>query len=469
MRSGLLIILLLFFFNCSSNLLDFTNPVVNAVTPQPGAFFIPTNTAVTINFSESMNRSSVRSSTILSKNSEDIFCVFSWQQHKLFLEPEQGLETGKKYNVILNTDVKDKAGNHLRQEYTFCFYTRGPMGRLRLISNNIKQYYNFIQQKTNLVFYFSRELDPHQEKNNIFTISPALNGECSIVSNRFIFHPCFSYENNTRYKVLIAARCCSRGYTPLLKNQTFYFHTGTGESGAKLKGISTARRKISNTNYLCFSNMENTLRTDSKLVFIFSGCMNLTTAGAGISFTPDISGYFSRPLSNILQYNPAAKLVYGIRYKIKLTPELKSCNDVPLNKETNFYLKTENRLDSRLVLNTLSKFNGTRLTSSNINNINTASNHTSLLYLTFTHPAQSAMDITTVYDNLVFSLQNGSNASYSGQLAAVSKNNNVLKLKIINIAPGNHYQLKIQGGESGLMNINGNHLENDHYFIIRYK
>jgi hypothetical protein len=107
-------------------------PQVLLTTPAPGAIDVPTNTALTVTFSESLNSISVNPSTVQLFDTADnlvpVTVSYTPGSFSFTITPTQGLQPGQAYTVVLRGGeslprIFDTTGTPLAVDYTWSFTT----------------------------------------------------------------------------------------------------------------------------------------------------------------------------------------------------------------------------------------------------------------------------------------------------------------------------------------------------------
>lgn len=97
-------------------------PTVTLTNPADGEEGVPANTSITIRFSHRMNETSVGNSISISGTQiGDLWSTTDGTT--FFVLPSQDLENGTVYEVVITTEARDIAGQHLSDTHTFRFTT----------------------------------------------------------------------------------------------------------------------------------------------------------------------------------------------------------------------------------------------------------------------------------------------------------------------------------------------------------
>ena len=99
-------------------------PVVSSTVPTDGAFGVPLNQVVTVNFNEEMNPSTInQSSIVISVAGVTVPGTVSYSGNSATFTPTSRLSTNTLYTGRVTTAVKDVAGNALQTDYIWTFTT----------------------------------------------------------------------------------------------------------------------------------------------------------------------------------------------------------------------------------------------------------------------------------------------------------------------------------------------------------
>jgi len=99
---------------------DVTPPEVVTVFPEPGAEEVPSHTAISVTFSEPMDRSSVERAFSISP---EVSGKLGWEGNTLTFTPDNRLSYLITYHVVISTEARDRAGNALPEPYSWTFTT----------------------------------------------------------------------------------------------------------------------------------------------------------------------------------------------------------------------------------------------------------------------------------------------------------------------------------------------------------
>ncbi|RKY83456.1 hypothetical protein DRQ11_13040, partial [candidate division KSB1 bacterium] len=107
--------------SADTGIMDRTPPIVTDHLPT--GTDVPVTTTINVTFSEAMNQSSVQNAFTISPTATG---SFSWTANTMTFMPSS-LTYATTYEVIIGTEAKDLAGNHLQSPYTWSFTTASPV------------------------------------------------------------------------------------------------------------------------------------------------------------------------------------------------------------------------------------------------------------------------------------------------------------------------------------------------------
>ncbi len=108
----------------TANQADVTPPTVQSVVPLNNAASVATNSAVSATFSESMNSSTITTSTFtLKQGTTSVAGSVTSTATTATFTPSTALAAGTMYTATITTGVKDAAGNAMAAAYTWTFTT----------------------------------------------------------------------------------------------------------------------------------------------------------------------------------------------------------------------------------------------------------------------------------------------------------------------------------------------------------
>ena len=107
---------------------DLIQPSIKIITPYDQDINVPVTTNVSVTFSEEMDWSSTENSFSLTRDTEEIAGVFSWNGETLLFEPAENLISKTMYEIHILSDATDMAGNKMESDFVSNFVTGMDVG-----------------------------------------------------------------------------------------------------------------------------------------------------------------------------------------------------------------------------------------------------------------------------------------------------------------------------------------------------
>lgn len=105
----------------SDKVRDIIPPKVVSTSPENGQENVPVDTAITVTFSEAMNKTLTQQAFSIYPS---IGGEFSWSENTLIFTPSEKLIPETIYGVMISTEAMDRAGNNLEENYIWSFFTQ---------------------------------------------------------------------------------------------------------------------------------------------------------------------------------------------------------------------------------------------------------------------------------------------------------------------------------------------------------
>jgi len=178
----------------------FSRPRVTSTTPANGATGVIPNTQITIVFSNTMNRTTVRQAFSITPSVQG---SFSWpEDSKVVFTPSAPLKEETTYVVQLTIVARDISDISLLP-HTFSFTTAGrEITSPTLISTSPNNNEVEISIDTDIKIRFSKAMDKASVEQG-FSISPDVTGSFSWLGNTFVFTPENPLEPDASYTVSV--------------------------------------------------------------------------------------------------------------------------------------------------------------------------------------------------------------------------------------------------------------------------
>lgn len=486
---------------------DFVQPKVVSISPYLDQKNIPIDSKIVILFSTSMNRNSTESGVSIAANGGNANTRFNWtNDFTLEISFINNMSVGKKYDIRLNKNiVKDTKGNLIAESFLSNFYTVGIDPNPSVLSSNPPSntniYYGWGVNQ-NLTVNFSEPMD-QIKTNPAITISggPAIfvrSWNSNSTSVELILQN--SLEKSTTYTLRVSTNATSQKGLKTLSDYIVLFNTGTSSNRPDVTvtpaPTSTAWTALQASPTI--NNFSGVSKTD-KFQFSFTKPMDQSKTQSAISFNPSIDGQFNWISSSLLEFQPNTAMQQNITYTLSISDSALDSNNLPLLNSYIINFIVNNPINSQsITLNRIEGYNisaGCVLTLdpgfviSTIFPIDKSIVYTTTLNLTacsydyvfkfyFDTPSQCVLKSSgqgDIFNQINVSYHTGgANTSppsvYSKEFvmpgSSCSLGAGVYELWLENVAPNVQYMVTINGGNSGLLDINGNFLTNNLIFLF---
>jgi len=482
---------------------EFDRPTLKLISPITNERNVSPNSNISLTFSQAMDKVKTEQGIGVSGGEANI--RYNWKSNFLLeILFKTGMSIGKRYEVRLDKNtVKDERGNFLAENYLSYFYTVGTEPYPYVLSSDPAKsesvHYNWpINQ--NLSITFSEPMD-EGKTNTAITISggPALfikswNPESTVVTLT-LQSP---LDKSTMYTLKVATAATNKKGLRLDSEHVVLFNTGTLQAAPDVSitavSLSTPWPVLTPEPAI---NSVNGVSKGDLLQFTFTKAMDQSATQNSISFNPTIDGQFNWVSSTLLQFKPTSKLTSNQTYRLTITKSAVDTTGQPLANSYIVDFLVDNPNDSGPI--TLQSITGYSVSALCVNSIDANANvaavplNTSNIYgasvtstgcalkdyiFEFTFNTVNGCALVTSGQGDIFNQV--SIAYYSGgpistpnvylksyTPPAVCSTNTPFQFGIKNLPLGVQYKITIRGGVSGLMDVNGNTLANDIFFIFQ--
>jgi len=312
-------------YNTSFTTRDDIDPFVSSISPAYGDADKPVDTAISVVFSEPVDASTVNENNFTLMNGTAVISgtvTYDALLHTALFTPAAALDNSVTYTVVLNTGIRDLAGNSLVY-CTSTFTTVAPADVIAPAVSSIYPAYGGINPPvdTAISVEFSEPLDEATINDGTFTL---MNGTAVIsgtvtydaLLRTAAFTPASVLDSNTAYTVIL-----TDGIRDLAGNSLVYYtstFTTTASADVTDPAVSTiypvngvSDIPVSTTISVLFSEPVDsaTINTDTFRL------MNGTTAIGGTVT------YNSSSLTAV--FTPSGKLAYSTTYTVELASGIK--------------------------------------------------------------------------------------------------------------------------------------------------
>lgn len=485
---------------------DFERPFVITTSPFKGTRNVKTDSTVKIVFSREMDQLITETALTINSNGGNSNFSIEWNDpFTMEIKFSQGLTTGKRYELRLNKNLtRDISKNLMATEYIMDFYTIGFTSIPILVSsdpqNNNNITYSWPLDK-NPILNFSDSMDEVTSNQGI-TISggPAVFiREWSNESKQLTLRLISQLDQNVNYSINIQNSVKNTQGVNIDKDYRLNFFTG--EESLRPTVLVTALPNSPNWNTLLPKpgiNLRNNISKFDNFQFSFNVPMNRESTESAISFNPNISGRFQWPTNSLLEFIPNDPLEQNSRHTLNINDTAKDLNNINLNEAYSIEFNVNNPLDSLPV--SVSNIRGYSVDAScsttldsNPNAPSFPINNNNLYSINITSTACNLMDYMIeitfntsngcalktsgsgdIFNQVSFSYFSGGPGGGSPSVFYKDYNPPVIcsapgpyRIGIKTVLPNVQYSMRLNGGKSGVNDINFNYLINDVFFVFQ--
>ena len=319
--------------------IDTVPPFVNSITPTAGATNVAIATAVNIQFSETMDASTINSTNITLKNTATSAPVAGTVTYTTVnsigtFTPTAPLSNGTQYTVTVTTGVKDLAGNAMVSPFTSSFTTipAPPIVTATFPANFDVE----IAVDTAVTVTFSNAMDPTTINSTTFSLKTtsggtAVAGTVTYNTSTFTakFKPNAPLSNNTVYTATVTTGAKDVAGQPLASDKVFSFTT------TKFPTVIATSPAANATGVAVSAFVSATFSEPMDASTITTTTFNLKTTSGGIAVTGTVT--YDAP-TNTAKFTPSAALTPNIGYTATVTTGVKDVggNAMAANKVWSF-------------------------------------------------------------------------------------------------------------------------------------
>jgi len=212
---------------------DLTPPLISSISPLNGASSVGTNTQITIEFSETMELSTLASDNLeLYEGTEKIPVTISYAGNIVLLKSSRTLAASGSYVINVKKAVQDSAGNSMSADFTSTFTTGSEMDltvpKVAAVFPSDGSVAIPIHQK-GIILIFSEVLDPLSVNKNSIQIQNSLSqtiaGSFVRISNTVVFYPRTDFDSGLTYTVKVNKELKDLAGNSIEQDSAFTFST----------------------------------------------------------------------------------------------------------------------------------------------------------------------------------------------------------------------------------------------------
>ncbi len=208
---------------------DLIPPTVTSVNPLKDISEVPINTTISAVFSEEMNAASINSNSFFIEDGVASTVKYDNLTKTATLTPTSNLSYETTYTVVINTGVRDLAGNPLFSDCIWQFTTELYKDKTppEIVSTSPASNATGVLISSSIIAVFSEKLDELSINSNTFTLSNGVEGVVSYDTSTKIaaFKPSANLKYNTKYSATITAGIKDINGNAALTDSTWQFTT----------------------------------------------------------------------------------------------------------------------------------------------------------------------------------------------------------------------------------------------------
>jgi hypothetical protein len=269
-------------------------PVVSSTVPTDGAFGVPLNQIVTVNFNEEMNPATInQSSIIISVAGVAVPGTVSYSGNSATFTPTSRLSTNTLYTGRVTTAVKDVAGNALQTDHVWTFTTGlNPL----VVSTDPANLAVDVSLNKVITATFNMSMNPLTLNASTFTVKQGTTtvlGTITYAGTMVSFTPNVPLDENKIYTVTITKGAENIVGTELANDYVWTFTTGLRPNVVSTDPTNNATGVALNKVIRATFNMPmNPLTLSATTFTVKQGATTIlgviSYSGSTVSFTPTL-------------------------------------------------------------------------------------------------------------------------------------------------------------------------------------
>lgn len=462
MRNKIIFIFLLTLLISSCNIVDFGNDEISCLPSSDSESY--SQEYVEVAFNCEVDHYSAEQCIKIQNNNQPLELVFKWGSNTLYAKPEIGWVNGRCYILVVNGSVLKYNGSLFSVDYKCSFVYGNNNDSFTLISKPVDD--TALLVSDSISFSFNHEVS-YVNFNKAFKISPSEKISYSISSDQktITITPVSGWKINTIYKWEIT-NLISIDNWGLSGITNGFFKIQNDIENPDLLKICPVSDTSDPAIWFENTDIDRNISKRECIGFIFSKSMDFSTVKSGISISPNINGYLYQATSDRKRFLfvPLSNYEIETKYLITISSSVKDSIGNSLYQEIkkefysgDSYLEIVSLNIGGIDYSSIPDELEASTTTVNANEILAA-------VITFSNP----IDINSRYAvvnnislNLQFPMTSASPILLSSKW---DSSNTVLTLNWGNITKStsenkSYYDLKFNGGKSGISTGNGRYME----------
>lgn len=279
----------------------------------------------------------------LKADGESVAIYTHWQEKRLFISPEKGWRKGKEYELVFSGSVEMVDGRIYSKSLTRHFTYGEPGQRLKIIDYSIAND-STVRNDTPLVFEFSKVVSVTSFDEN-FKLNPHIETDIVFLeaNTKVRVQPKNDWGINKIYKWTISELLSADEYR-LDKEYTGQFYSPLDTTQPELLTICPVEQTSTGFVWQEDRKLDGNVYEQDSIGFIFSKPMDFDSVESGITFSPSVKGYFKAVENDATRFvfYPEENYEIQTKYAINVSEQISDINDIALFTEHIEYFTTGN-------------------------------------------------------------------------------------------------------------------------------
>lgn len=474
-------LLTLFACDSISDRLGFKQPKIVSVNPTNSMENVSEDTEIRVTFSESMDINKTNESFSLNGSSSGaIEGFYSWEENNktLVFKPKNNLSSTEYYTIQVTTNAEDVEGNDIKKEFTSLFYLSNDFDKPSIENYTPANDALGVAEDSTIEITFSESISTDTIFDGI-SISPAVEGQFTWNSDQTIitFTPLYPFKLGTNYTVSVNSSIKDLNNNALTEELTYNFTVGNDFTNPTITSIQQdpiGQTTISGDTVNSPSWLENQLNygaeNNNNIVITFDEPVKRETILDAISISPAVDYYVQCAAEDTVVTLMLNKpLESETIYTITISSSVTDVQNNYLDKEYiyRFYTNGDNSIrptidhiedDRPAPTNVWDKNYIEELLIGALNYVNVDINFSRKINpTTVLITIQREVGPTNQTPKVTNFRWDTSNADFD-----------ILTIDLDNVYPGNTYKIVINGGKTGVEDVNGNYMKEDYVQYIKF-
>lgn len=463
---------------------------VTSHTPSDGMDQVAVDTDVTVSFNRGVVKKELEQHFFMSCQSGSVDGRIQWVTATSFrFLPDEPLDPGTRYQVLIGVDVHDRSGGHMSEDYIFSFYTLGFQGA-PVVVRSTPAMGTGNQLPTGLfktaVLEFSQAMDTAVVEQSL-SVSPSIpyyitwsNSGTGIVNARATLNFTSDMEYGKVYRLRLSTGACNSDGVPMERGFTLTWLSGEDTEPPEVASINNSI--IPGALPWSWEQINHDVSTHAVIGIHFTKEMDQAVTQGAFYLSPHVEGHVEWNAPDFMVFYPDEELDHQSLYTVSVSTTAVDINGLRLSREVSLTFITDDPfsryLEPAVVYGSPDGIHDTVLLSGYpgmetwpvIINMGGGENREYFFTITFQPQGETGgeviMDRTSAYGNCTIQSFSTLDPALLSDLWWLDDRTLVIHLtglsnRAIPEHPVTLYRLVIAGGSTGLKDTGGNTLEKD--------